>query len=239
MDRASKLRFKEELYEEFAAIGKALGSSVRLQIIELLAQGEQSVEGVARALDLPVANVSQHLQVLRKTRLAACKKRGPFVYYSLSDTSVFQLWSALRSFGEAQVAEIDRLVESYVRNRSELAKVGPDELLRRLDEGATVIDVRPKGEYDQGHIAGARSIPLEELEARLDEIPVGVEVVAYCRGPYCVFADEAVSLLKSRGLGASKLSIGLPDWRQLGLPVEQSYEMDKEKRVVSKADSSH
>jgi rhodanese-related sulfurtransferase len=167
-----------------------------------------------------VANASAHLKVLRHACLVESRKDGLRVYYRLADPAVYRLWSALRHVGERQLAEIDRLVATYLREREELEAVSRDELRGRLAEGTvTVLDVRPAVEYRQGHIAGARSVPMGELAARLDELDPAREVVAYCRGPYCVYADEAVALLRDRGYAATRYEEGYPEWAAAGLPV--------------------
>jgi rhodanese-related sulfurtransferase len=212
--------FKEHLYAQFARLGKALASPARLELLDLLAQGERPVDDLAREADLSVANASAHLQVLHRARLVDSRKDGQRVYYRLADPAVYRLWSALRHVGERQLAEIDRLVATYLRGRQGLEAVSRDELRQRLAAGTTVVlDVRPAVEYRQGHIAGARSMPLDELDARLDELDPTRAVVAYCRGPYCVFADEAVALLRGRGFTAARYDEGYPEWAAAGLPV--------------------
>ena len=214
--------FKDQLYAEFARIGKALASPQRLELLDLLAQGERTVEDLAREAALTVANASQHLHVLRGARLVESRKEGLYVYYRLADPAVYALWRALREVGERRLAEIDRLVETYMAHPEHLEPLSRDDLVRRLDEGdAVLLDVRPALEYQQGHIAGARSIPVEQMAARLGELSPYQEVVAYCRGPYCVFADEAVALLRSRGFTARRYVEGYPEWAAAGLPVER------------------
>jgi rhodanese-related sulfurtransferase/DNA-binding transcriptional ArsR family regulator len=213
--------FKDRLYGEFALLGKALASPHRLELLDLLAQGERSVEELAHEAGLSLANASAHLQALRRARLVEADKRGPRVFYRLAGPEAFALWRALRDVGSARLAEVDRLVETYLADRSALEAVSMSELLRQLNEdGVVVIDVRPPVEYRQGHIAGARSIPLAELHRRLAELPRDREIVAYCRGPYCVYANEAVSLLAGEGYRARRLEGGFPDWRADGYPVE-------------------
>jgi len=215
--------FKDQLYAQFARLGKALSSPARLELLDLLAQGERTVEALAREADLSVANASAHLQALRRAQLVSDRKVGVHVYYRLADPSVFRLWAALRETGERQLAEVERLVATFLQDRHTLEPLSRDALLRRITEGdAIVLDVRPAIEYRQGHIAGARSIPLEELEHRLQELDARQEVVAYCRGPYCVFADEAVALLRARGIPAVRYAEGYPDWAAAGLPIATS-----------------
>jgi rhodanese-related sulfurtransferase/DNA-binding transcriptional ArsR family regulator len=213
--------FKDKLFEQFARVGKALANPHRLEILDLLAQGERTVEDLAREAGMSVANTSRHLQELRAARLVEVRREGLYGYYRLADERVFAAWRAIRDLGEARLAEIDRLVGSYLTDRDSLEAVCAEELLAKMrEEGVEVLDVRPEDEYRAGHIPGARSVPVERMEAYLDEIPRDREVVAYCRGPYCVFSDEAVALLRSRGYRARRLREGLPDWRAAGLPVE-------------------
>jgi rhodanese-related sulfurtransferase/DNA-binding transcriptional ArsR family regulator len=213
--------FKDKLFEQFARVGKALANPHRLEILDLLAQGERTVEDLAREAGMSVANTSRHLQELRAARLVEVRREGLYGYYRLADERVFAAWQAIRDLGEARLAEIDRLVGSYLTDRDSLEAVCAEELLAKMrEEGVEVLDVRPEDEYRAGHIPGARSVPVERMEAYLEEIPRDREVVAYCRGPYCVFSDEAVALLRSRGYRARRLREGLPDWRAAGLPVE-------------------
>ena len=213
--------FKDKLFEQFARVGKALANPHRLEILDLLAQGERTVEDLAREAGMSVANTSRHLQELRAARLVEVRREGLYGYYRLADERVFAAWRAIRDLGEARLAEIDRLVGSYLTDRDSLEAVCAEELLAKMrEEGVEVLDVRPEEEYRAGHIPGARSVPVERMEAYLEEIPRDREVVAYCRGPYCVFSDEAVALLRSRGYRARRLREGLPDWRAAGLPVE-------------------
>jgi len=213
--------FKDQLYSQFAAIGQALANPHRLELLDLLAQGERSVEELAAEAALSVANASAHLQVLRRAQLVHTDKRGTRVFYRLSDPLVFTLWRMLRDVGTARLAEIDRLVDTYLHDRETIDAVDSAELARRLDSGdAVILDVRPGLEFRQGHIPGARSIPIDELEEQLADLPPDREIVAYCRGPYCVYADEAVALLRRHGLDARRLDQGLPEWRAAGFPVE-------------------
>lgn len=213
--------FKVELYGHFARIGKALASSHRLEMLELLSQGPRTVDSMAKELGLSLANASSHLQVLKEARLVESRKEGLFVHYRLADEAVFDLLQALRVVAERRIAEIDRLVKTYLTDRDSLQPVGFDELLERVKAGTVVLlDVRPQQEFLSGHIAGAISIPHDELEQRLGELPRGKEIVAYCRGPYCVFADTAVRLLRDRRRKARRLVAGFPEWKTAGLPVE-------------------
>jgi len=214
--------FKNQLYEQFARITKALSSARRLELIDLLAQGERTVEALANETGMSVANVSQHLQVLRASLLIEVRRDKLYAYYHLADPQVFQLWQAIRKLGEVRLAEIDRVVETYFKDRRAFEAVSAAELIERLDiDNILVLDVRPKIEYDAGHIPKAYSIPIDELAARLRELPETQEIVAYCRGPYCVFSDEAVALLQAHGYKARRLLEGLPDWEAAGFPVER------------------
>ena len=215
--------FKDRLYAEFATIGKALASPHRLELLDLLAQGQRSVDQLAQEIGQSLANTSAHLQVLRQARLVEADKRGLQVVYRLAAPEVFTLWRTLRDLGTARLAEIDRLVETYLTDRASLAAVDLAELRRLVEDGTvTLLDVRPELEYRQGHIAGSRSIPVSELERRLSELPREREVVAYCRGPYCVYADEATQLLQREGFRVRRLEDGFPEWRAAGLPIEAS-----------------
>jgi rhodanese-related sulfurtransferase/DNA-binding transcriptional ArsR family regulator len=217
----SNQTFKSELFEQFARVGKGLSSGKRLQMLEFLAQGERSVETLAQMTGLSVANTSQHLQQLRQAGLVSARKNGLYVYYRLAGDSIVRLLAALRAVGQEHVAEVDRLVKLYYDSRDGLEPVPAKELLQRAKKGmVTVLDVRPPEEYAAGHIAGAINVPLAELRKRLHEIPRDREVVAYCRGPYCLMAFEAVAQLRKRGHQARRLQDGFPEWRSAGLPVE-------------------
>lgn len=221
MDAARKRAFRNQLFEQFARIGKALASGRRLELLELMAQGERTVEELARESGMSVANTSLHLKALRQAQLVDVRRQGLYAYYRLASDRVFALWQSLRELGDSQLAEVQRIVTTYLQDRESLAAIGSDELVRRLQESSVIVlDVRPETEYRAGHIAGARSIPVSELQARLREIPKGKQIVAYCRGPYCVFADEAVELLRSSGRTAVRLESGFPDWKARGLPVD-------------------
>ena len=214
--------FKNQLFEQFARIGKALANPRRLELLDLLAQGERTVENLAQETSMSVASTSRHLQVLRAARLVEVRREGLYAYYQLADERVFVVWQAIRNLGEARLAEIDLIVQTFLKDRDSLEAVDAEELLARLqDERVVILDVRPEEEYRAGHIPSARSVPVERLEAYLEEIPKDREIVAYCRGPYCVFSDEAVALLRSRGYQARRLAQGLPDWRAAGMPVER------------------
>lgn len=212
--------FKDRLYTQFARLGSALASPRRLELLDLLAQGERSVEELAQETEQTVGNTSQHLQVLREAQLVVADKRGLRVFYRLASPEVLLLWQTLRSVGETQLAEIDRLVDEFLGYRTELDAIDKQELLRRMEDGTVVvIDARPLVEYRQGHIAGAISIPVSEISDRLKDLPQDREIVAYCRGPYCVYADEAVQFLRAQGQAASRLEDGYPEWAAAGLPI--------------------
>jgi rhodanese-related sulfurtransferase/DNA-binding HxlR family transcriptional regulator len=221
MDPSTKRTFKDQLFEQFARIGKGLASGRRLELLELLAQGERTVEELAAETGMSVANTSQHLKALREAQLVEVRREGLYARYRLANEHVFALWQALRDLGSARLAEIRQIVETYLTDRESLRGITCEELQQRLkDRSVVLLDVRPQEEYQAGHVAGARSIPLTELKARLKELPKRKEIVAYCRGPYCVFADEAVALLRSDGRKATRLETGFPDWKAQGLPVE-------------------
>lgn len=212
--------FKDPLFDQFARIAKAVANPHRLELVDLLAQGERRVEELAHETALPIANASQHLQILKQAGLVETRRVGTSIFYRLADERVFQLWQAIRNVGEARLAEIDRLTQIFLTDRAQLEAVDATMLLRLLDAGEIVVlDVRPEQEFRAGHIPGARSVPIDELADRLHEVPRDYEIVAYCRGPYCVFSDEAVALLRTRGYEARRLDVGLPDWRSAGFPV--------------------
>jgi DNA-binding transcriptional ArsR family regulator/rhodanese-related sulfurtransferase len=215
--------FKTAINEQFARVAKAIANPHRLELVDVLAQGERSVEELARETALSVANASQHLQALREAHLVTARKEGLRVYYRLSDPAVFRLIQVIREIAERQLAEVERLVDTYLTERASMEPVTLNELLARLHEpGLIVLDVRPSLEYVQGHIAGSRSIPVDELESRLHELPPEQEIIAYCRGAYCVFADEAVERLTARGYRARRLFQGYPDWVLAQLPTEKN-----------------
>ncbi|HHH12751.1 MAG TPA: metalloregulator ArsR/SmtB family transcription factor [Thiolapillus brandeum] len=215
--------FKKDLFTQLARVAKGLANGNRLELLEFLAQSERSVDELARLSGLSVANTSQHLQQLRQAGLVVGRKEGQKVFYRLTGVDVERLFHALREVAERHLSEVRRLVSSYLQVKDQLEPVSPEELLKRIREGVvTVIDVRPPEEYAAGHLPGAINLPLSELEQRLDELDPEKEVVAYCRGPHCVLAFDAVSLLRERGLAASRMAGGLPEWRMRGLPVHAS-----------------
>lgn len=213
---------KDALFDGLASVAKALASGRRAEILEVLAQGERSVEQIAAAIDQSVANTSHHLQALARAGLVATRRDSQRIYYRLADERVGELWAALRDVAASQVAEVDRLARAYLGDRDGLDAIDRDELARRLHAGdAVVLDVRPRLEYEAGHIAGAQSVPVGELDATLHELPAEAEIVAYCRGPFCVFADEAVRRLRAAGYEARRLDGGYPEWQREGRPVDQ------------------
>lgn len=219
----SNRTFKADLFRQFARIGNALSNGTRLEMLEMLAQQERSVDALGRALGLSVANASQHLKQLRHAGLVLARKEGQFVYYRVASDDVMRLFGALMLVGEKQLAEVERLVNSFLTARDSLEPVPAKELLRRMRDGVvTVLDVRPAGEFAAGHLPGAVNIPLDQLTARMRELPAKREVIAYCRGPYCLLAFEAVETLRKKGRKARRLEQGLPEWRLAGLPIESS-----------------
>lgn len=214
---------KRMVFEEFAAVAKAAAHPLRLELLEQLAQGERSVETLADRAQLSIANASQHLQQMRRAGLVGARREGKFVLYRLADDAVLDMLAALRRVAEAQSAEVERVVRGYFHDRDSLEAVSREDLVRRLNAGTvTVLDVRPPDEFALGHLPGAVNLPLGELEKRLADLPPGREVVAYCRGAYCVLSYEAVALLRARGFTARRLEDGLPEWRAAGLPVEET-----------------
>jgi rhodanese-related sulfurtransferase/DNA-binding transcriptional ArsR family regulator len=213
-------RFKDEIYEQFARISKAASAPKRLELLDLLSQGPRTVEVLADLADITVGNASQHLKILRAARLVEAQKQGLYVEYRLADEEVADFFVALRTLAQSRLADVERITRQYLDRRSALEAVEGQELVRRVRSGeVTVLDVRPTEEYEAGHIPGARSIPVGELAARLKEIPRDREVVAYCRGPYCVMAVEAVELLRGKGFRAHRMEQGVADWRARGWRV--------------------
>jgi len=212
---------KDALFDGFADVAKALANGRRAELVDVLAQGERHVEGLAAEIGQSVANTSFHLRALAAAGLVSTRRDGTRIYYRLASDRVAQLWSALRDVAAAHLAELDQLAAAYLGDRSQLEEVGRAELVERLATGdAIVLDVRPTAEFAAGHIAGARSIPIDQLSRSLKSIPREVEVVAYCRGRYCVMADDAVRLLRKRGRRARRLEDGFPEWQRAALPVE-------------------
>ena len=211
---------KDALFDAFAEVAKALASGRRTEIIDVLAQGERSVDEVAGELGQSVANTSHHLRALARAGLVGTRREGTRIFYDLASESVAALWAALRDVAANHVAGIERLAEAYLGDRDALEAISREELATRLrGDDLVVVDVRPAVEFRAGHIAGARSVPVNELRRNLRALPNGADVVAYCRGPYCVFADDAVRDLRRRGYRARRLVDGYPEWKRAGLPV--------------------
>jgi rhodanese-related sulfurtransferase len=214
---------KDGIYEQFARLGKAVSAPKRIELLELLCQGPRTVEALARQTALSIANASQHLQVLRRARLVEAQKKGLFVEYRLADEGVLKFVHAMRALAEVRLAEVAEITHAYLKARGALERVPGDELMKRVRNGdVTVLDVRPAEEYRAGHIPGARCIPVSELGKRLAELPKNREIVAYCRGPQCVMAIEAVELLRKKGFRAHRMEEGVMDWRARGWRIERS-----------------
>ena len=216
-DRAAKTA----LFDAFARVAKALASGRRIELVDVLANGERTVEALAGEVGLSVANTSQHLQILRQAGLVSSRREGTSIHYQLAAPEVFELWRTLRTLAASRLAEVERLAVAYLGGCDDLEPVTREELARRLEDGddLVVLDVRPAAEYAAGHLPGAVSIPVGELRRRLAELPADREVVAYCRGPYCAFAHEAVELLRDEGFAARRLEDGLPEWQAARLAV--------------------
>lgn len=215
--------FKDTLYEYFARIGKATSSPKRLELLDLLCQGEKTVEEVARQAQLDVKNASAHLKVLHSARLVESRRVGKYVYYGIADDMVAQYWLSTRSMAERHFAEVERVAKAFFHERETMVTLDHQSLLRKARKGdVIVLDVRPRSEYDQGHIPHARSVPLAELEHRLSTLPRNKQIIAYCRGPYCVLSLEALDILRKRGFKAFRLSDGVLEWQTAGLPVEHT-----------------
>jgi rhodanese-related sulfurtransferase len=209
------------LFDAFASVAQALGSGRRAEIVDLLAQGERSVEQIASEISQSVANTSQHLHVLARAGLVRSRREGTRVFYRLASERVGDLWAAVRDVAVRHVAEVNQLADEYLGEREGVEQVSATELQERLARGdVVVLDVRPEPEYQAGHIPGAQSVPLPALASLAPTLPRRRQIVAYCRGPYCVYADDAVRLLRARGLKARRLDVGFPEWRRAGLPVE-------------------
>jgi rhodanese-related sulfurtransferase/biotin operon repressor len=217
----SSISPKHALYAQFAAVAKAVAHQHRLELLELVAQGERSVETLAACTGLSVANTSQHLQHLRRAGLVRARRQAKFVFYSLADDAVLAMLAAMRRVAERNVGEVERILRSYFHERDGLEPVSRAELARRMKQGlVTVLDVRPEDEFALGHLPGARNVPLGQLKRHLAKFDRKIEIVAYCRGPYCVMSFEAVAQLRKLGFKARRLEDGLPEWRAAGLPVE-------------------
>jgi len=215
-DLDRRRQFRDHVYEVFAEVGKALANGRRLILLDLLCQAERSVDEISNETGLSVASVSQNLQILRAAGLVASRREGVRVYYSVANSAAADLWRALRVFGEQELPAVDRVVEGYLTDRDELDAITAEELGKRLEDGTVVlIDVRPAVEFESGHIPGALSVPIDELKSRVAELPDDKEVVAYCRGRYCVYADDVVRELKKRGFRARRLELSVQDWESL------------------------
>lgn len=212
---------KSLLFSHFAALARVLGNEHRLELLELLAQGEQPVEVLTARTGLSFANVSQHLQLMRKSGLVAGRREGKNIRYRLLDGPIVEALAALRALAEHNVAEVRNVIDSYFTTMDSLEPIGRDELMARLrDEAITLLDVRPEDEYTAGHIPNAKNIPLKMLEVRMSDLPADREIVAYCRGPYCVLSFQAVEALRAKGFMVRRLAEGYPEWKAAGLPVE-------------------
>jgi len=213
--------FKDSVFEQFARIARALAAPKRLEVLDVLAQGERDVETLAREIRSSVANTSRHLQVLKQARVVEARREGVRAIYRLADPSVLRCWRSLQALAENRLPDVREAVRRYFQERDGMEPISRDELLRRVrNDEVVVLDVRPAEEYTAAHLPGAVSVPLLELESRLDEIPRDREIVAYCRGPFCVLSAEAVALLRRSGRRAARLADGLPEWRDAGLAVE-------------------
>ncbi|RMD99875.1 MAG: ArsR family transcriptional regulator [Calditrichaeota bacterium] len=214
--------FKDMIFEQFAKIANAFASPKRLEIIDILAQGERDVDSLARQASMTVANTSRHLQILRHARLVEVRRDGVRIYYRLADDDVLKCWIELQSLAEKRTAEVREIARIFFEERDAMRPISKEELQQRLQNNEVIVlDVRPEEEFRSGHIPGAVSIPLSQLQKRLEELPRDREVVAYCRGPYCVLSAEAMAILRDAGYHAVRLKEGLPQWRQAGLPVEK------------------
>lgn len=214
--------FKDDLYEAFARVGKALAGPKRLEMLDLLAQKERSVQELADAMSISVTNASQHLQTLQDARLVEKRAEGNYRYYRLADEDVFELYRALRDLARRRLPEVGAVVDRYLGPREAADPPSADEIAELTREDAVLLDVRPEGEYRQAHLEGAVSVPIDDIDERADELPEDREILVYCRGPFCVYSDQAVERLREHGLDARRLEPGLPDWRTMGAPVEQA-----------------
>lgn len=216
-----KRAFKDKVFGELAKVSSALANPKRLEIIDLLAQGERTVEKISNETGMSVANASQHLQVLKSGNLVEIRREGNFIRYRLASDKVSLIWQLLRELGTERIAEIEKVLKDFRAQKKGLESVTIDELLKKMHkQNVLLIDVRPQEEYESGHIANALSIPIGQLAKRLKDLPKNKEIIAYCRGPYCVFADEAIELLVKKKFKARRLEEGFPDWKLRGLPVE-------------------
>lgn len=215
--------FKDTVFEQFARIAYCFAAPKRLEIIDILAQGERDVESLAREGAMTVANTSRHLQILKTARLVANRRKGVRILYKLTDLDVFNCWKNLQSLTEKRVAEIREINRLFLQERKSMESISAQELWERIQNNdVVVLDVRPVNEFEQSHIPHSLSVPLSQLKNKLNELPKDIDVVAYCRGPYCILAPEAVAILKKAGIIATRLKEGLPEWKQIGLPVEKA-----------------
>jgi rhodanese-related sulfurtransferase/DNA-binding HxlR family transcriptional regulator len=221
MSNPGRREAKDALFDAFASVAKALGSGRRAEIVDLLTQGERPVDEIAREIGQSVANTSHHLRNLADAGLLQSRRNGQRIIYRLTSDRVAELWAALRDVAATHVAEVEVLADRYLGERDAVEELGAEELAQRLDHGRVVVlDVRPNAEYAAGHIAGARSVPIDALAEAVERLPRSREVIAYCRGPYCVYADDAVRLLRQRGYRARRLDTGYPEWERAGLPTD-------------------
>ncbi|MDH5368720.1 MAG: metalloregulator ArsR/SmtB family transcription factor [Gammaproteobacteria bacterium] len=214
--------FKSDLFTQFARVGKALSNANRLELLEFLAQGSRSVESLAKVAKLSIANTSQHLQQLRQSGLVTSRKEGLKVYYSISGDDVINLLDSLRDVAERHLSDVDKLVNTYLTAKDNLDPIPAAELLERVKQDlVTVLDVRPKEEFKAGHVQGAINVPMDELEQHLKQLNPSQEIVAYCRGPHCILAFDAVAQLREKGFRARRLEHGYPEWKVAGLPIQE------------------
>jgi rhodanese-related sulfurtransferase/DNA-binding HxlR family transcriptional regulator len=219
----SRQNLKQQIYSQVARIGKVVGHGNRLELLEYLAQGERTVEALAKLTNLSVANTSQHLRSMRQSGLVEARKDGLYVYYSIADDEIIRLLASMRKLAESHLADVDRLVREYLTVKDELEPIPREELLERARQGiVTVLDVRPSEEFASGHVPGAVNVSIKDLEQWLKKLPHNQEIVAYCRGPHCVLAFEAVARMRAKGFRARRLQDGFPEWREAGLPVEKT-----------------
>jgi len=219
--------FKDEIYEQFSRIGKAVSNPNRLELLDILCQGERTVEILAKETGLTVPNVSQHLRVLWAARLVETEKQGLFVIYRLADQTICEFFFAMRVLAEKRLAEVEQIKRRFLEGRDGMEPVDKEDLLQRVKEGSvTVLDVRPAEEYDSGHIAGAISLPLEKLKQHLSNLPLNREIVAYCRGPYCVLSVQAVEILRAMGFKAVRIEEGIQDFRAMGFSIAAGREVN-------------
>lgn len=218
----AKNEFKQRLFDQFAKVGKALSSPSRLEILEFLAQSEKSVENLTTLTGLSFANTSQHLQQLRHAGMVSARKEGQRVFYSLADEAVIDLLNMLRGIAEKNLADVDQLVNSYLKVKDTLEPVEAEDLLQRIKDGLVIVlDVRPADEYAAGHVPGSINVPVKELEKQIKKLDNKKEIIAYCRGPYCVLSYDTVVQLRNKGFKARRLKDGMPEWKRAGLPVEK------------------